>query len=68
MTKYPINATITIQGLLRPATLMQYVRLNVVFPGGHKHVSSGLYIITKQVDDISEQGYKTTLSMTRISN
>ena len=67
LTKYPISATLTIQGLLRPATLMQYLRLNVIFPGGHKHVSSGLYIVTKQVDDISESGYRTTLSLTRIS-
>ena len=47
ITKYPINANITIQGLLRPATLMQYIRLNTIFPGGHKHISSGLYIVTK---------------------
>ena len=67
LTKYPISATLVVQGLLRPATLMQYLRLNVIFPGGHKHISSGLYIVTKQVDDISEQGYRTTLSLTKIS-
>lgn len=66
ITKYPINATITIQGLLRPATLMQYLRLNVIFPGGHKHISSGLYIVTKQVDTINDSGYRTTLSLTKI--
>jgi hypothetical protein len=68
LTKYPISATLKIQGLLRPATLMQYLRLNVIFPGGNKHISSGLYIITKQVDDIGASGYYTTLSMTRISD
>jgi hypothetical protein len=47
---------------------MQYVRLNVIFPGGNKHISSGLYIVTKQVDNISGDGYKTTLSLTRISS
>lgn len=67
ITKYPINATIMIQGLLRPAQLMQYIRLNVIFPGGHKHMSSGLYIITKQVDTIDQNGYKTQLSLTKIS-
>lgn len=67
LTKYPISATVTIQGLLRPATLMQYLRLNVIFPGGHKHIASGLYIVTKQVDNISMQGYRTTLSLTKIS-
>ncbi len=66
-TKYPITANITIQGLLRPATLMQYLRLNVIFPGGHKHLASGLYIVTRQVDSITSQGYTTQLSLTRIS-
>ncbi len=68
LTKYPIKATITVRGLLRPVTLMQYVRLNVIFPGGNRHISSGLYIITQQVDKIDEGGYDTTLSMTRISD
>ncbi len=67
ITKYPIAATITIQGLLRPATLMSYLRLNVIFPGGHKHISSGLYLITKQIDTIDGNGYRTQLSLTRIS-
>ena len=65
MTQFPIQATLTIQGLLRPSTLMSYVKVNVYFYS-HKHVSSGLYIITKQVDDIGDSGYKTTLSLTRI--
>ena len=65
-TQFPINASIQVQGLLRPATLLQYVRLNVIFPGGRKHLSSGLYIVTKQVDNISGTGYATTLGLTRI--
>jgi hypothetical protein len=68
MTKYPINATVRVQGLLRPANLMQYIRLNIIFPGGNRHVSSGLYIVTKQMDDIGPNGYFTTLSLTRISD
>lgn len=65
-TQFPINATIQVQGLLRPATLMQYVKLNVIFPGGRKHLSSGLYIVTKQVDNIGPNGYATNLGLTRI--
>lgn len=65
-TQFPINATIKVQGLLRPATLMQYVKLNVIFPGGKKHLSSGIYIVTRQVDNISSSGYATTLGLTRI--
>lgn len=65
-TQFPVNATIQIQGLLRPATLMQYVKLNVIFPGGNKHLSSGLYIVTRQVDNIGPNGYATNLGLTRI--
>ncbi|MBO7078480.1 MAG: hypothetical protein J6W64_01560 [Bacilli bacterium] len=46
---------------------MTYVRLNVIFPGGHKHISSGLYIITSQTDTVDESGYSTQLGLTRIS-
>jgi hypothetical protein len=67
ITQYPINASITIYGLLRPATLMQYIRLNVIFPGGHKHISSGLYLVTKQEDAIDTNGYRTTLGLTKIA-
>lgn len=65
MTQFPITATLTIKGLLRPAMLMSYVKVNAYFYG-HKHTSSGLYIITKQEDVINAQGYKTTLSLTRV--
>lgn len=67
ITKFPIGASITIQGLLRPAILMTYVRLNVVFPGGHKHISSGLYIVTAQEDELSGSGFRTKLSLVKIS-
>lgn len=66
MTQFPIQATITIKGLTRPSILMSYVKVNTWFAGGKKHVSSGLYIITKQVDTISASGYKTTLSLLRV--
>lgn len=68
ITKFPISASITLRGLLRPAQLMTYVRINMIFPGtGKKHISSGLYIVTKQLDKIDEQGYTTTLNMTKIA-
>ena len=66
VTQFPITAKLTIKGLLRPALLMSYVKVNTYFYG-HKHISSGLYIITKQEDSISANGYQTTLSLTRIS-
>ncbi len=66
VTQYPISAQITIKGLLRPATLMDYVRLNVIY-FGQKHIASGLYIVTKQIDTISETGYRTQLFLTKIA-
>lgn len=66
MTQYPISAKVVIKGLLKPALLMSYVKVNTYF-FGRKHISSGLYIITKQEDQIDGSGYKTTLSITRIS-
>lgn len=65
MTQYPIQATLTIKGLLRAAVLMDYIRVNTYFYG-HSHTSSGLYIITKQVDEINSSGYRTTLSLLRV--
>ena len=46
--------------------LMSYVKINTYFYG-HKHISSGLYIITKQEDSIDASGYRSTLSITRVS-
>lgn len=66
MTEFPVEATLTIKGLTRPSMLMTYVKLNVLFAGGVKHISSGMYIITKQVDTINNSGYTTTLTLLRI--
>ena len=66
MTQFPIKASVTLKGLTRPSILMTYVRLNVLFTGGIKHISSGLYIITKQTDTIDSSGYRTTLELVRV--
>ena len=65
VTQFPISATLTLKGLLRPAILMSYVKVNTYFYG-HKHNSSGLYIITKHEDTINSSGYRTKLSLLRI--
>lgn len=65
MTKFPITARLTIKGLLRPAVLMSEVKVNSFFYG-HKHISTGTYIITKQEDTIDSRGYRTVLSLTRV--
>lgn len=66
MTQFPITAKLTLKGLLRPAMLMSYVRVNALFYG-QRHISSGLYIITKQQDVVDRNGYRTTLSLTRVT-
>lgn len=65
VTSYPISGTLEIQGLLRPAMLMQYLQINV-WIHGEKHTSSGIYVITSQQDSISGSGFKTTLEVTRV--
>lgn len=66
MTEFPISATLVIKGLIRSAMLMSYIRVNSFFYG-KKHVSSGLYIVTKQQDKVDGSGYRTILSLTRIA-
>ena len=65
VTEFPIRATITFKGLLRPALLMTHVRLNIYFYG-RTYVDSGLYIVTKEQDEVSTSGFTTTLSLLRI--
>ena len=65
MTQFPVSAVLTLKGLLRPAMLMQYVKVNTYFYG-RKHISSGIYIITQQLDTINDGGYRTQLSLTRV--
>lgn len=65
VTQYPISATITLKGILRPAILMSKVRLNVLFYG-KAHIASGEYIINKQVDHVDTNGCWTTLNLVRV--
>ena len=66
VTQFPIEATLTRKGLTRPSILMSQVRINTVMYG-QKHISSGLYIITKHQDKLDSNGYTTTLTLLRIA-
>lgn len=66
VTSFPIQANITMRGLLKPAILMTYVKLNVWF-FGHKHNASGYYLITGQEDNVSAAGYTTKLDLVRVA-
>ena len=65
MVGFPVSATLTMRGLLRPAFLTNYIKINVVFYG-QKHISSGLYTITQQKDTLSGSGFRTEFSLVRI--
>ena len=45
---------------------MSKLKLNVLFYG-KAHISSGTYIITKQIDTIKSDGCWTTLNLVRIA-
>lgn len=65
VTSFPIKASIRLKGLVRPQLLMSYVKINVFFYG-QKHISSGVYCILKQTDEISDGGYRTSLELLRV--
>lgn len=65
MTHFPINASLTLKGLMKPVMLMDYILVNVVFYG-QKHITSGVYVITGQKDTLSGEGFRTTLALTRV--
>lgn len=67
MVGFPITATLTMRGLLRPAFLTNYIKINVVFYG-QKHITSGLYTITEQKDTLSGGGFRTTFSLVRVGD
>ena len=65
VTEFPLKATLTMKGLVRPTILMSYVKINVLFYG-QKHISSGYYVIEKETDVVDDNGYKTTLNLLRV--
>jgi len=67
VTEFTTQARIKIKGILKPAILMTYLKVNVWFYG-RKHISSGYYLITSQVDNIDSGGYWTTLELTKVAS
>ena len=67
MVRFPVSASLTLRGLMKPIMLMDYVRINVLFYG-QQHLVSGVYTITGQTDSLSGSGYRTTLSLVRVGN
>lgn len=67
VTEYPVTASLTVKGLLKPILLGSYIRVNVLFYG-NEDLASGLYAVTGQTDTISGNGYFTTLSLLRVGS
>jgi len=65
MVNYPVSAQLTLKGLLKPISLMDYINIDVRFYGV-KHITSGLYIITNHQDILSGAGFRSNLGLVRI--
>ena len=66
VTEFPITAKLQCRGLLSPLLLLTYIKVNCVYFGNHR-ITSGVYIVTAQEDTLNGSGYKSTLSLTRVS-
>lgn len=66
LTRYPIEATLIVRGLLQDSLLMQYVRVNQYLYGA-KRINSGMYIVLGQVDSIGNGVYNTALKLLRVA-
>lgn len=67
VSSYPISATVTIKGLMKPVILMENVYVYAQFYG-KQDMATGLYSIIGQQDSISGNGYSTTLQLLRVQN
>lgn len=67
VTEYPISATLTIKGLTKPVMLGSYIKINTMFYG-NKDLASGIYVILGQKDELSGNGYRTTLELLRVGS
>lgn len=65
MTSYPVNAKLVVRGLIRNVELLSMIRLNVLFYG-KRHISSGVYAVNGQTDQVDENGFRTTLTLIRV--
>lgn len=67
VTNYPVSATLTIKGLMKPVSLMENIYVYAQFYG-KQDLSTGLYSIIGQHDSIGPNGYTTTLQLLRVQN
>ena len=61
-----LEITITVRGLTQDSVLMQYIKINS-YVYGAKRITSGVYIVTGQQDNIGNGIYTTTLQLMRVT-
>lgn len=66
MTEYPITAKLTTRGLVSPMLLMSYIKINSTYFGSPR-ITSGVYVVVGQTDELSGQGFRTTLDLIRVA-
>ena len=66
-TRFPITATLSTKQLMAPIQLLTYIKINNVY-FGYKRITSGMYIVTGQIDTISNRGCRSTLQLTRVAS
>lgn len=68
LSNYTISAELTLWGeYSKGYTPGDYVDLIVMTAGGHRHYSSGVYMITSMDDNISASGYTQTMKLLKIN-
>ena len=67
VTEFPVTATLTLKGLIKPVILTSYIYINALFYG-KQDLASGLYTVTGQTDELSSSGYTTTLTLLRTAS
>ena len=68
LSEYAISAELTIWGeYSKGYTPGEYLDIIVMTAGGHRHYSSGVYMITSMEDSISGAGYTQTMRLLKLN-
>ena len=63
---YPVSASLTIKGLMKPAMLIENIYIYSTFYG-QEDLATGIYSIIGQKDKVDGSGYSTTLELLKVS-
>lgn len=63
---YPVSASLTIKGLMKPVMLIENIYIYSTFYG-QEDLATGIYSIIGQKDRVDGSGYSTTLELLKVS-